>query len=399
MSSHVPGTSSLREPSPTRDGGLPLDPRAQSILIITTDDPGSMHLYGRELAKRLPVRELRVCTRGAGFDTFAAPLLSTPALLGLLRDLRILAALRRVPGVLHFTHHHMARLGPFTGHPFIITSHDLIRWRDLHQVDPLISRPNRRDAFGLKRDFTALAKAAGIIAVSEHTKKELVGLLGIPEERIRVVYEGVDLERFRPRGDRPIVDPYVLFVGSEHPRKNLPLLLRSFADVKATGRFESLRLVKVGAPGASESDFRARTEREIRSLGLENVVIMPGFVPDEDLAAYYTHAECFVLPSREEGFGFPPIEAMACGCPVIVSTAGALPEIGGDAVLTVDPHSREDLAKALLDVLERDELRDRLVAAGRQRALLFSWERAAAGTMDFYGEVLARLANQPSGAV
>jgi glycosyltransferase involved in cell wall biosynthesis len=306
---------------------------------------------------------------------------------GALADLRVVRALRRSRSVLHLTNHHLARYGPLAGRPYILTVHDIIRWRDLTGTDCLISRPNRRDAAGLRRDYAAFGSATRIIAVSDFTRRDLIHDLHIPPERIRVIYEGVDTLHFRPTGRRPVPEPYLLFVGSEHPRKDLVQLLRALAELKRTERFEDLKLVKVGSPGAPESDFRRQTMAAVNDLGLQADVVFTGHVEDEDLPAYYSHAECFVLPSRYEGFGFPPLEAMACGCPVIVSTAGSLPEITGGAAMTVDPDDARQLSTALLDVLTQPGRRAAMSRKGMVRARELNWDTAATQTLALYEEV------------
>ena len=194
----------------------------------------------------------------------------------------------------------------------------------------------------------------------------------MPEDKIEVIYEAVDHEIFKPyRGRRLIDDPYVLYVGSEHPRKNLPTLLKAFKIVKKRG-FENLRLVKIGRPGGREANFRKSTINVIKSLGLQKDVILTEFIPTELLPAYYSHAECFGLPSFYEGFGLPCVEAMACGCPVIVSNASSLPEIVGDAGLKIDPSSVDDLVEALHRVLTDNGLRQEMIYRGLKRAAEFS---------------------------
>jgi glycosyltransferase involved in cell wall biosynthesis len=369
---------------------MPLMPHViPNIQVVTTYDGGSMDCYGRELAARLPVPELRLHTEGASMETFGAPALSLVAARSVVKDRQLVRALRSAASMLHITHHHMARYAPASGRPFILTVHDIIRWRDLTGADCLISRPTARDAMGLRRDFAGYLKARAIIAVSQFTKDDLVTFLHIPPHRITVVHEGIDHSRFRPHGSRPVADPYILYVGSEHPRKNVVTLLQAFARLKADPAWSRYRLVKVGSSGASEGRFRERTRRAVSSLGLTDDVIFTGYVDDRDLPAYYTHAECFVLPSLYEGFGFPPIEAMACGCPVIVSSAGSLPEVTRGAALVVDPTDVDELTGAMRQLLSDHSLRSRLTARGFERAQDFSWDKAAALTLEVYQRACA----------
>jgi glycosyltransferase involved in cell wall biosynthesis len=189
----------------------------------------------------------------------------------------------------------------------------------------------------------------------------------------------------------------VLFVGSEHPRKNLGTLLRAFARLKRRRRFRELRLVKVGEAGDGEAPFRRATLAAIRDLALERDVVLAGHVDDQALPGYYSGAAAFAFPSLAEGFGLPPLEAMACGCPAVVSTAGALPEVTGGAALTVPPADAAALAGALEQVLSDHGCAAELRARGLRRAAAFSWERAALETRAVYRRVQAGLAAEPAG--
>lgn len=360
--------------------------RLPEVCVVTTDQNGSMDMHARDLAAHLPVPSVRIRTGGSSAEVFGAPLLSRAAVTGVARDVGIVRALRRSGRVLHLPHHHLARYGPPTGRPFVVTVHDVIRWMDMTGRSRFISRPTLRDSLGLRADYAAFARAAAIIAVSRRTKDDLVTHLALPAERITVIHEAVDVGgRFRPGGPRPVPDRYVLFVGSEQPRKNLPVLLEAFARLRRDPALADLRLVKVGAAGGE--NLRRHTLDAVRQLGLEGDVIFTGFVPDEALPAYYTHAEALVLPSRYEGFGFPPVEAMACACSVVVSSAGSLPEVVGDAALVVDPDDVPGLADALRRVLTEPGLREQLVAAGRRRAEGFRWDAVVEQTLAVYGRV------------
>jgi glycosyltransferase involved in cell wall biosynthesis len=198
-------------------------------------------------------------------------------------------------------------------------------------------------------------------------------------------------------GGRPVEHPYVLFVGSEHPRKNLATLLRAFAALRREPGFEALKLVKVGAPGATRDGFHLPARRLVGELGLGEQVVFAGRVPDDDLPRWYSAAACLALPSRGEGFGLPPLEAMACGCPVVVSTAGALPEVAGGAALLTDPGDAERLRAHLRAVLTRPELAQELRARGLARAAGFTWERTVEGTGAAYAAARASRRRRPAG--
>src|SRR5215211_5422151 len=368
--------------------------RGWYVRLVTTVGGGSMDAYARCLTERLAghdgVRTLETDVYPRVAELFNVPLLSLPAARAAREDLRFLRRLRQVREPLHLPNHHLGRYGRFLSVPYVVTVHDLIRYFDLKGRGPLIHRPNLRDRLYLGLDYAGIRRAAALIAVSHTTKRDLVRHLGIPPERIAVVYEGVDHARFHPV-DRRLVDaPYVLFVGSEHPRKNLATLLRAFRLLKDEARFRDLRLVKVGAAGGREAPFRRRTLAAVAALGLEDDVVFTGRVPDADLPAYYGGAACLVLPSLYEGFGFPPLEAMACGCPAVVADAGALPEVAGDAALVVTPRDPLALAHAMATLLTDDDARRTLVRRGLERARRFSWERAAERTLAVYRAVEGR---------
>lgn len=198
---------------------------------------------------------------------------------------------------------------------------------------------------------------------------------------------GVDHELFRPVTGSVADFPYVLYVGSEHPRKNLGALLEAFSIVKANPEYGALKLLKVGSPGGCEGPYREQTEAIVQRLNLERHVVFVGRVPDEDLPALYSHAACLAMPSLYEGFGLPPIEAMSCGCPVIVSDFGALAEVAGDAAVTIDPRDPPELANAIRRLLEDRELRQEMVRRGLERASRFTWKRTALETLKVYAKV------------
>lgn len=353
-----------------------------------TAGTGSMDRYSQKLAQRLAVPKLETDIYQRSADRFGVRLMSGAALDTLGVDVAFVRRLRQVRAeLLHLPNHHLGRYGRVLGRPYVITVHDLIRYFDLNGVGPLIHRPNLRDRIYLRMDYAGVRKATALISVSETTKRDLCEHFGLPEERIFVVYEGVDHAVFRPLSGRPLEEPYVLFVGSEHPRKNLPVVFRAFAELKGESRFRDLKLLKIGRAGGPEAPFRARTLAALRELGLERDVVFREDISDAELARCYSAAECLVLPSLYEGFGFPPLEAMACGCPVVVSTAGSLPEVAAGAALLVEPADAAGLADALQCVLTDDATRKELVERGLRRAAEFSWERTARETMAVYDAV------------
>lgn len=234
-------------------------------------------------------------------------------------------------------------------------------------------------------------RARRIIAISQNTRRDLVALFGLPAERIDVVTPGVG-PQFRPlppdqvaafRRAKGLPDHFVLYLGTLEPRKNLSTLLEAFARLRAQPN-RHLKLVLAGGKGWMFAEMFAR----VRALGLENAVIFPGYVPDEELPLWYNAATVFVYPSLYEGFGMPPLEALACGTPAIVSNASALPEVVGEAGVLVRPDDVGEWAQALQRVLDDAALRAELGARGRAHAARFSWERAAAETVAVYRRIL-----------
>ncbi|WP_042686793.1 glycosyltransferase family 4 protein [Methermicoccus shengliensis] len=237
-----------------------------------------------------------------------------------------------------------------------------------------------------------IAHRIDMIATDSHaTKLDCMRHLGIPEERIRVVYCGVD-PKYRPLEDREAIlkdleerygikKPFVLYVGTLEKRKNIPTLLRALYRLKKSGVCPLL--VIAGRRGWKYDDIFDT----IHELKLEHDVLFTGYVPEDDLVALYNAADLFVYPSLYEGFGLPPLEAMACGCPVITSNTSSLPEVVGDAGIMVDPHDVNALADAMERVLTDESLREDMRRRGLERAKRFSWQRSAREMWDIYEEV------------
>lgn len=222
--------------------------------------------------------------------------------------------------------------------------------------------------------------AVRILADSEATRRDLVRFYHTPPERIVVVYPGRD-ETLAPVTDPAILGavrahyhlagPYLLYVGTLHPRKNLVRLVQAFASLQPP--IPNLQLVLAGQKGWLYDELFA----QVRRLGLEDRVILTGYVPDADLPALISGALAFVFPSLHEGFGFPVLEAMACGAPVVCSDASSLPEVAGDAALLVDPLDTDALAEALARIVHDETLRRELVERGFAHVQRFSWQRCA----------------------
>jgi len=231
-----------------------------------------------------------------------------------------------------------------------------------------------------------------ILTYSEHTKQDLIETMGVAEERIHVTPLAAH-ERYRPDPDRDRVRavlarydlgqrPYLLNVGTLEPRKNHCRLLEAFRRLRQQRPSLEHQLVLVGGQGWKyEPIFEA-----IESYGLKPHVKWIGFVPLQDLPALYNGADVFVYPSLYEGFGLPPLEAMACGTPVVAARSSSLPEVVGDAGLLVDPLNVDELADAVGQVLADGQLHKTLREKGLQRAGLFSWEKTGRLTLAAYEE-------------
>jgi glycosyltransferase involved in cell wall biosynthesis len=245
--------------------------------------------------------------------------------------------------------------------------------------------------------YSGLKNAVRIITCSEYTKSEIVKYYGIPQDNISVVYSGVDNRFFEVRGiesvrtkyNLPSGVEYISHVSNEQPRKNFDKVLLALAKLKKKYDFERVALIKVGKP-QYESDAK-RNRALLRRLGLEKDVFMIENIPEHELPLLYRLSKVFVFPSSREGFGLPPLEAMACGIPVITAQVSSLPEVVGDAGYMVDPDNTDDIAKALYDVLTNEGLRGDMIRKGLRRAKMFSWEKTAQKTLQVYEDVYEKL--------
>jgi glycosyltransferase involved in cell wall biosynthesis len=243
----------------------------------------------------------------------------------------------------------------------------------------------------LQGTLNAALYADRIIAVSQQTKKDLIDYFSIPEERIRVIHEAPrkvyvpkrNIDVMRGVLERlGVLYNFILFVGSLEPRKNLKTLLQAYATY-VTRHAGAEWLVVAGGKGWLNGDL----SQVAVELGIAERVKFLGYLQEDDLRVLYSAAKLFVYPSIYEGFGLPPLEAMACGAPVITSNTSALPEVAGDAALLIDPYNSEELCQAMQRVLCDDELRITMRRRSLARAKLFSWEQTAAQTLAVYEEV------------
>ena len=266
--------------------------------------------------------------------------------------------------------------------PTVVTIHDLTFLRRPDVMTPQAARYYAQVPRSVHR-------ARAVIAVSAATKHDVVTMLGVPEDRVRVVPLAADAA-FRPVDDEGLLHRvrdrfglparFVLFVGTREPRKNLGALLDACAEVRdADG---PVPLVVVGERGWLSDDLERRLQTQ------EGVSVLAG-VPPQDLVAIYNLATLLALPSLDEGFGLPVVEAMACGTPVVCSRVGALPEVAGGAALLVDPADVGGIAAALSSVLEDAALREEMRERGLARASAFGWDHTARETAAVYRSVLA----------
>jgi len=293
----------------------------------------------------------------------------------------------------HATEH---LLPPLTGPKTVFTFHDAI-----YALFPGYHLPMNRLFLGWMMP-RFLRRADAIIVVSECSRRDAVRLHGADPARIQVIYEGVD-RRFRPPESRQVVDGararlglpdrYLLTVGTIEPRKNLITLFEAYAALLADGSGDALPpLVVVGKRGW----LYEKTLRRVSELGLEKSVVFPGYLADADLPLVYAGTEMFVFPSFYEGFGLPPLEALACGAPVICSNTSSMPEVVGDAAILVDPGDAAALRRAMAAVLGDEDLRRKLREAGPRRAAAFTWEETARRTLAVYDGLLAQ--REPEGS-
>jgi glycosyltransferase involved in cell wall biosynthesis len=264
----------------------------------------------------------------------------------------------------------------------VVTVHDLSFLRLPQYADPGLRGHLNRSV------PEAVNRAVRVLADSENTRKDLGELLDIPPEKVSVVTPGVS-QHFRPvrdsvrlnevRARYNLPEWFILFVGTIEPRKNLARLISAFGQLRRqTGLPHAL--VLAGSPGWLYQEIYDQVGKE----GLAEHVIFPGFVADADLPALYTLADLLAFPSLYEGFGIPPLEAMACGTPVVASNNSSLPEAVGAAALLIDPEDVGGMADAMARVLGDANLRARLSDLGRAQAARFTWRSAAEKLLQAY---------------
>jgi glycosyltransferase involved in cell wall biosynthesis len=269
----------------------------------------------------------------------------------------------------------------------VVTIHDCIHLRFPQYL------PNRLGyVYARSSLWIATHRSSRILTVSETSKRDILRYFRVPESKIDVIHNAID-ERLGtpPTGEEmnqvreryQLNDPFVLYAGNIKPHKNLERLIEAFNTLRRGG-LEHVKLLIIG----DEISKYATLRRAVHRHKLHKHVRFFGFVSDKTLASLYRLASVFVFPSLYEGFGLPPLEAMAAGTPVITSNVSSLPEVVGDAAILIDPYEPDEIAAAMRRVLTEPELREELRARGLARVQQFSWERSVRRVREIYGEVL-----------
>ena len=267
----------------------------------------------------------------------------------------------------------------------VLTIYDMISFASSEWYKP-ISR------FRVQRLMKLSAKKANkIIAGSENTKQDIIKILKLPCDKIKVIYIGID-DIYRPIADKYKLDniknkykidsKFILHVGSLQARKNIPRLIEAYSKLPME-LLAKYQLVIAGKRSWKVEEILAK----VKQLGLNDKVVFTGFVDDNDLPLLMNAANLLVFPSLYEGFGIPPLEAMACGTPVVASNTSSIPEVVGDAALLFDPYNIKEMTKAINRALTDVKLRNKLRKRGFERIKQFSWEKAARETLQVYKEV------------
>ncbi|AXV36710.1 MAG: mannosyltransferase [Methanobacterium sp. BRmetb2] len=261
----------------------------------------------------------------------------------------------------------------------IVTCYDLIPW----VYDNNRSIPWKLNIMGLKR-------ADEIITISNFSKNDIIRILGFPEEKIHIVNPGVDHKIYFQNNNKEILSSLniksnqkiILYVGSEQPRQNFDSLLKSFAQLK--DKISNIKLLKIGKTQAYGA--RKKHLELIKELKIRNDVIFMDYIPEKELPQWYNCADLVVYPCSYAGFGLPPLEAMACGIPVITSNESSLPEVVGDAGIMINPKDLKKMTIKMFNVLTDNSIRDEMIKKGLKRVKKFDWNDSAKKTNKIYEE-------------
>lgn len=314
-------------------------------------------------------------------ERFGLPIKEASApIYGIREQFEIPSILRELkPSLFHCTHYNIP---VFYGGRMVVNMYDLIH---ILYPDFLPSRAAHyyaRFMFGL-----AAKKAAKIVTISEHTKRDLIKYLKVKESDIRMIYPAVGPE-FIPSDDKrkkmkAKYGDYILYVGAVRPHKNVFALASAFCELKKGNKIPH----KLVIAGKAKADYIDKINGLVTAQGQSANFIHIDNSDFDDIRALYCGADLFVFPSLYEGFGLPVLEAMASGCPVVSSNASSLPEATGDAALLVNPDKTDEIAEAIFEVLSKETLKKQLTAKGFERIKHFSWNKAAEETLALYREL------------
>ena len=293
--------------------------------------------------------------------------------------------LKQKPDIYHYPNFDLPVFQPYNS---IFTVHDLtyLKHDDLYMNGRWIKNFYTKAIMSL-----AARKSKKIIAVSASTKSDLLEILKVPEHKVDVIHEGLDEIYFNGSLSNTRSDffnknfalndgaEYFLFIGERRPHKNLVRLIEAFFIFKQRAP-NKIKLVIGGKKYASYDE----PERKVQELNLTNEVIFLGYIPEDDLQLLYKNARCFIFISIYEGFGIPILEAMACGTPIITSNISAMPEVAGEAALTVNPYNVDEIAEVMHQITCDSNMSQRLVDTGLKRVKNFSWNNAAEKTLELY---------------
>jgi glycosyltransferase involved in cell wall biosynthesis len=298
-----------------------------------------------------------------------------------------------IPNILHYNEvelYHVPQNG--IGLPMdkpckmVITLHDIIPYKMPETVGPSYLK------IFLEQIPKIVPQCDGIITVSNFSKEDIMREFDYPGEKIFVTHLAPE-DIYKPKDKRfskglinklyGIENDYILYIGGFSPRKNIIGLIEAFSKLVLKHK-KDIKLVIAGKKGLSYERYRNRAE----SLGILDKVLFPGFIPIEHLPFLYSAAELFVYPSFYEGFGLPPVEAMACGTPVIASNTTSIPEIVGNNALLINPWDTEELFQAMLKTLEDSSLRESLITKGFIRSSELSWDKTALHTLKAYNKII-----------
>lgn len=274
----------------------------------------------------------------------------------------------------------------FSPCPTVITIHDIAPFVKCRATFSRLHYGHKRFALRIWSRFFA-RRATKNITVSNYSKKDIMNIFEISEEKIAVVYEGVR-EEFKPKEKEDVEKvkerygirgKYIFYIGNFEPHKNVEGILRAYSKIN----YELQKNCKLVIGGKKDGNFK-KIKRLCLNLKIKKNAIFPGFIEDADLPALYSGAEIFLFPSFYEGFGLPPLEAMACGTPVISSNRTSLPEILGDAPILINPQNPDEIAKAIENILTNENLQKELKKKGIKRAAQFSLEDMSKKILDIF---------------